>query len=202
MPDNYFDCFLYENGGPKDQHIYPFDGYQKVLDAIRTRINIKEGMEILDIGIGGGMLSYPLYCKGANITGIDSNDEMLEGANKVMHRATLIKHDIRNALPEALFGKLFDNIISSYALHHLPDGEKTVLLKTLISMGPKTGEILIADVSFETRADMEKIREEAGDYWDSDEFYIIADEYLPELERQGLSPTYKQISSCAGVLAI
>ncbi len=202
MPDNYFDCFLYENGGPEGLEGYPFEGYHKVLDAVRTGVPAKEGVKILDIGIGGGMLSYPLYCRGADLTGIDFLAKMIESAGKVMPRATLIQHDIKNGLPGELDGSRFDYVISSYALHHIDDSGKIEMLKALGDMVPEPGRIIIADVSFETRAAMEDVQKDAGEHWDVEEFYIVAEDFLPELERQGMTPSYKQISCCGGVLSV
>ena len=60
------------------------------------------------------------------------------------------------------------------------------------------GAILIGDVMFETRAELTRCREEAGDEWDDEEIYIVTEELgsaIPNLE-------FTQISHCAGVLTI
>lgn len=69
------------------------------------------------------------------------------------------------------------------------------LLKTLLKEG---GCILIADVAFQTRSDLEKCHKENKDGWDEDEIYFVVDELrkaFPELE-------FTQVSYCAGLLVI
>ena len=46
------------------------------------------------------------------------------------------------------------------------------LLKTLLKEG---GCILIGDVAFQTRSDLEKCHKENKDGWDEDEIYFVAD---------------------------
>ena len=40
----------------------------------------------------------------------------------------------------------------------------------------KDGKILIGDVAFKTRVDLEKCQWEAGDEWDDEEIYFVIDE--------------------------
>ena len=60
------------------------------------------------------------------------------------------------------------------------------------------GVILIGDVAFANRTELEQCREIAGDEWDDEEIYFVYDELLKTF------PTMKfeQISYCAGVLSL
>lgn len=88
--------------------------------------------------------------------------------------------------------------IATYSLHHLTDDAKAVFLSGLREQLNEGGKILIGDVAFETRAELEACREAAGADWDEDEIYFVASELREKLP--GL--TFARISSCAGVLTL
>ena len=48
-----------------------------------------KGIEILDIGCGGGLLSEPMKRLGAKVTGIDASDKNISVANKKPNNAEL-----------------------------------------------------------------------------------------------------------------
>lgn len=55
------------------------------------------------------------------------------------------------------------------------------------------GQILIGDVAFETRDELEKCRDESGDEWDDDEIYCVAD----ELRAEFTNLHFKKITFCS-----
>ena len=57
---------------------------------------------------------------------------------------------------------------------------------------------MIGDVAFETRKDLERCRLAAGDAWDDEEIYFVAEELKKDLP--GLS--FMQVSDCAGILML
>ena len=60
------------------------------------------------------------------------------------------------------------------------------------------GKLLIGDVAFENRTELEKCRADAGDDWDDDEIYFVIDEIrkvFPQTE-------FEQKSYCSGILKI
>ena len=60
------------------------------------------------------------------------------------------------------------------------------------------GAIYIGDVAFETRAQLEACRAQAGGEWDGDEIYFVIDELkkaLPALR-------FERFSNCAGLITI
>ena len=123
---------------------------------------------------------------------------MIELAQKKMPNAHLYQGDFSEGLVESLLQHTYDFIIATYSLHHLTDDAKIQfiqLLKTLLKEG---GYILIGDVAFQTRSDLEKCHKENKDGWDEDEIYFVVDELrkaFPELE-------FIQVSYCAGLLVI
>lgn len=78
------------------------------------------------------------------------------------------------------------------------DEQKVTLLRELLSLLNENGRIFIGDVAFETREKLEQCKVQAGDEWDEDEIYFVAEElkeYFPEMQ-------FKEISYCAGVLCL
>ena len=63
------------------------------------------------------------------------------------------------------------------------------LLKTLLKEG---GCILIGDVAFQTRSDLEKCHKENKDGWDEDEIYFVVDE-LRKASDKGYTDTVKEV---------
>lgn len=201
---NHQEFDLWADGYDKDVGIsdkgntYPFAGYKKVLGTIFQTIMQTPGAEVLDIGFGTGTLTAKLYGQGCSIYGQDFSEKMLELAAARMPGAHLYVGDFTEGLAAPLQNRKYDFIISTYALHHLTDSQKCVFLSELRGSLKETGKILIGDVAFRTRADLNRCRQEAGDEWDEDEIYFVAEEMkdaFPEL-------SFTQISHCAGILTL
>lgn len=177
---------------------YPFAGYKIILNEIYSRILDAVHINVLDIGFGTGTLISNLYEHGCKISGQDFSERMLEIAQEKMPDAKLFIGDISNGLVEPLLKHKYDAIISTYSLHHLTDDEKVTFLKDLLNQLNDGGVIYIGDVSFETRAEHDICKKEAGKAWDEDEFYFVVDEmkaYFPDMK-------FEKISECAGIITL
>lgn len=181
---------------------YPFEGYYNVLAYVHDMIKISNQTKILDIGIGTGQLTSELYKKGGQVYGIDFSEKMLELAREKMPGAVFYQFDFNNGVPEELKDMKFDYIVSSYAIHHIDDKQKIKFIKELKSILKDKGIIILADVAFETRNALESCKENAGKEWDDDEVYMVANEIESEINREGFTTEYVQISPCAGALKI
>lgn len=79
-----------------------------------------EGLNILDIGCGGGLLTEPLTRLGATVTGIDAGEKNIHAAQKHADAMGLsIDYHATTAEAFALEGKTFDCVISLEVLEHL-----------------------------------------------------------------------------------
>lgn len=80
------------------------------------------GLDILDVGCGGGILAEPLARLGGRVTGIDPAEENTSVARIHAERSGL-SIDYRAATVEALAetGKRFDAVIASEVVEHVSD---------------------------------------------------------------------------------
>lgn len=181
---------------------YPFEGYRKVLGFISNSINASRKTDILDIGVGTGNLAALLYEKGARIDGVDFSSKMLEKAKEKMLGGNFYLFDFSRGLPSKLLSKKYNYIVSSYAFHHLNDNTKLNLILTLKDLLKENGKIIIGDISFLNRRSLYECRRASGESWDRDEYYVIAESFVPLLKSSWMDVNYTQISFCAGVLEI
>lgn len=181
-----------------EESTYPFAGYKKVLGFIFKTIMETANAVVLDIGFGTGTLTTKLYEQGYSIYGQDFSTRMIALASEKMPYAHLYQGDFSKGLVEPLRDRRYDYIVATYSLHHLTDTQKRVFLSELRDHLKENGKIIIGDVAFETRKDLERCRLAAGNAWDDDEIYFVAEELRNDLP--GLS--FTQISDCAGVLML
>ncbi len=79
-----------------------------------------DGLRLLDIGCGGGLLSEPLALLGADVVGIDATAKMVHVAG-VHAAANYVEIDYRHALTEDLVaaGERFDVIVNTEVIEHV-----------------------------------------------------------------------------------
>ena len=115
-----------------------------------------------------------------------------------MPNAHLYQGDFSKGLVEPLQIHSYDYIIATYSLHHWTDAQKSAFLSVLHDRLKENGKIIIGDVAFETRKNLEQCRENAGDEWDGDEIYFVVEELRRDFPRL----SFVKISDCAGVLIL
>lgn len=180
----------------EDADTYPFAGYKRVLGTIYDTIRRAQGKRVLDVGVGTGVLSKKLYDQGYTIYGMDFSEKMLLIAQTKMPDACFLRHDFAGGFPEQWAGEQFDFIVCTYAIHHLDDVQKASFVHALLAHLSDGGSVLIGDVAFETRAELEACRAQCGEEWDEDEIYPVAQtlrEAFPSMQ-------FQKISMCAGIL--
>ena len=181
-----------------EENSYPFAGYKDVLAQIYRVVLEREGARILDLGFGTGTLTQRLYEQGCEVWGQDFSGRMVELASTKMPGAHLFQADFSQRLAEPLLANSYDFIIATYSLHHLTDDAKIHLLQLLSGLLKEDGRILIGDVAFANRADLERCRVRAGEEWDDEEIYFVFDELREALPGICFEP----VSHCAGILSL
>ena len=184
-----------------EDNAYPFAGYKSIMNAIYGAVMQKSPAKVLDIGVGTGVLAAKLYAGGNPITAIDFSEKMLKLAAAKMPDATFIQHDFTKGLPAEVTAAKFDFIISTYALHHLPDDLRAALLTGLAPYLAPQGTVLVGDSTFQTQAQWEACQAAYPDDWDEDEYFAVMDTFVPRLAGV-YDGQYRQISHCGGILAL
>ena len=180
------------------ENTYPFAGYKKVLGFVFQTIMEDPNAVVLDIGFGTGTLTTKLYERGCTVYGQDFSSRMIALASEKMPDAYLYQGDFTKGLVKPLRSVRYDYIVATYSLHHLTDAQKSGFLSDLRNCLKENGKIIIGDVAFETRKDLEQCKRKAGDTWDEDEIYFVVEELRKDFP--GLS--FTQMSDCAGVLIL
>lgn len=182
----------------RNQNVFPFDGYFQVLGSIVSLAKPRAGMSVLDIGTGTGNLAVMFAERGCDLWCTDFSEAMLEKAREKLPQAHYVLADLRTEWPLEP-DRCFNRIVSAYVFHHLELDAKVRVCKELVAqrLAPD-GSLLIGDLSFPNRSNMDIFAKSVGDLWD-EEFYWLADEAIPALEKAGLIVSYQQISTCAGV---
>ena len=104
-----------------------------------------EGINILDIGCGGGLLSEPMSRMGANVTGIDASDKNIKIA-KLHSKKNKLKINYLCSSPEKLkITKKFDVILNMEIVEHVEDID--FFLKSCSKLLKKNGLMFVATIN-------------------------------------------------------
>ena len=179
-----------------NEDTYPFAGYKDVQENIFQTIMKTPKATVLDIGFGTGTLTTRLYEQGCTIYGQDFSAEMIKLASEKMPLAHLYQGDFTQGLAESLKCQKYDYIVATYSLHHLTDEQKIIFIQQLLDLLNENGKIIIGDVAFKSRDELDICREKEGNKWDSDEIYFVAD----ELKKVFPKLSFVSCSYCSGIL--
>ena len=103
------------------------------------------GINILDIGCGGGLLSEPMSRMGANVTGIDASDKNIQIA-KLHAKKNKLKINYFCSSPEKLkIKKKFDVILNMEIVEHVEDTD--FFLKSCSKLLKKNGLMFVATIN-------------------------------------------------------
>ena len=112
---------------------------------IRNKTNPLSGINILDIGCGGGLLSEPMCRLGANITGIDASIKNIKTA-RVHAKKNGLKINYICSSPEKLkITKKFDVILNMEIVEHVED--ISFFLKSCSKLLKKNGLMFVATIN-------------------------------------------------------
>lgn len=86
-----------------------------------------EGLTLLDVGCGGGLLSEPLARMGFTVTGIDAGEKNIAVA-RIHAEKSGVAVDYRVGGPETLGAESFDVVMSMEVIEHVPDPARFIAL--------------------------------------------------------------------------
>lgn len=92
-----------------------------------------KGLDVLDVGCGGGLLSEPMARLGANMTSIDAGEKNVEIA-KIHAAQSGLDIEYLNVLPEDLAeqGRKFDLVLNMEVIEHVADPELFMAASTSV----------------------------------------------------------------------
>ena len=112
---------------------------------LKNKLKPLSGINILDIGCGGGLLSEPMSRMGANVTGIDASDKNIKIA-KLHSKKNKLKINYLCSSPEKLkIEKKFDVILNMEIVEHVEDID--FFLKSCSKLLKKNGLMFVATIN-------------------------------------------------------
>ncbi len=181
----------------EQENTYPFAGYSEVkYQVINKAMQFKKG-KVLDMGVGTGEISSPLYDLGFNITGVDMSNKMISTAKEKMPKAIFIQGEFKTVVSK--LKEQFDAIIITYAIHHLTYEQQIELLTNLKDVLTNQGIMIIGDVSQMNQRDMAALRYKYEAIWDDEEYYPIYDIYKNSVLDSLFNISYEQVNEVAGI---
>lgn len=129
-----------------DKESVRVDGAKNIAHAIHATISLTKEMEIMDFGVGTGLLGFEIAKLTKKVYGVDVSrsmiEKLIEKNTPELHIETFTQDIIKEPLLQS-----FDGIISSMTLHHIEDLEK--FFKTIYKNIKENGFIAIADLESE-----------------------------------------------------
>jgi len=135
-----------ERASTWDQGSTRVNGALTIANAIEDKITLNDTMDIIDFGVGTGLLGFEIAKKVKKVYGVDTSEKMLaklkEKNTSSLHVEPICQDIIAKPLEQT-----FDGLVSSMTLHHI---ENLNLFFTTIYKNIKNdGFIAIADLESE-----------------------------------------------------
>jgi cyclopropane fatty-acyl-phospholipid synthase-like methyltransferase len=164
---------------------------------------IKPGMQILDLGTGTGNLAGRFLEMGCEVVGMDFSEGMLRRAKAKLPALQAVKGNLSARVWPKVADRRFDRVVSAYALHSIDFESKINLIARLWRdhLG-LDGRIVIADIAYADEQEMDAARKQWGRLWSEDDHYWDVEKTIAACKQSGISCTYQQVSSCAGVFTM
>jgi 2-polyprenyl-3-methyl-5-hydroxy-6-metoxy-1,4-benzoquinol methylase len=134
--------------------------------AALTRLGVKPGWRIADIGCGNGVMATEAALLGAKVDAVDISPAMLALADVYARdRRAAIRTQSAGLLSFAYEPSSYDLIVSEFTLHHLPDFWKAVALARIHGALKPGANFYLRDIVFVSMPDgSERDVEQWADY--------------------------------------
>jgi 2-polyprenyl-6-hydroxyphenyl methylase/3-demethylubiquinone-9 3-methyltransferase len=140
------------NGKFKPLHMFNPIRIEYITESIKNYYKLEKdtdnflrGLNILDIGCGGGLISEPMARLGANITGIDASKKNINVA-QLHSKKSGLKINYLNASPENLIDyEKFDVILNLEVIEHVED--VSLFIKSCNKLLKKNGLMFTATLN-------------------------------------------------------
>jgi len=113
---------------------------------LKDKKNVFNGLEILDLGCGGGIASEPLSRLGGNLTGIDESQKLIDVAKQHSQNMKLkINYKCCNIESLSKFKKKYDVILALELLEHVNNLD--YFCKLITHLCKKNGIIILSTIN-------------------------------------------------------
>jgi predicted TPR repeat methyltransferase len=129
-----------------DEGAIRVDGAKKIADAISAKITLTKEMEIMDFGVGTGLLGFEIAKLTKKVYGVDTSANMLEKLRAKNSTDITIETYCQDIIKTPI-ERTFDGLVSSMTLHHVEDLQ--AFFQTIYKNINKNGFIAIADLETE-----------------------------------------------------
>jgi putative AdoMet-dependent methyltransferase len=126
-------------------------GYAEALRWTVARAEITPDSVVVDLGAGTGNTSA-LIRVARHVVCVDVSAAMMERARSKLAHLASVEYVEADLLEFFDTPRRIDRLVSTYAVHHLTDDEKGVLLERIASSLPADGIAVFGDLMFEDRA--------------------------------------------------
>ena len=122
------------------------NGAKTIADAINAKITLLDDMNIIDFGVGTGLLGFEIAKSVKKVYGVDTSTQMLEKLKEKNTPELSIEAINQDIVKEPLI-QTFNGLVSSMTLHHVEDLKAffDVIYKNI----SENGFIAIADLETE-----------------------------------------------------
>jgi len=96
------------------------NGAKTIAEAINAKIALKANMDIMDFGVGTGLLGFEIATKVKKVYGVDTSTQMLQKLQE-KNTPTLSIEAINQDIVKNPLTQTFDGLVSSMTLHHVED---------------------------------------------------------------------------------
>ena len=129
-----------------DQGSIRVDGAKTIADAISKEITLHKDMELIDFGVGTGLLGFEIKKCVKRVVGVDTSKSMLQKL-KEKNTPELYIEPLQQDIITSPLVESFDGLISSMTLHHVENLE--AFFTTIYKNIKENGFIAIADLESE-----------------------------------------------------
>lgn len=122
------------------------NGAKKIADSIAEKIELHNKMDIIDFGVGTGLLGFEIAKSVKKVHGVDTSNSMIEKLKEKNTPELSIESYCQDIIKNPL-NKTFDGLVSSMTLHHIEDLK--AFFETIYKNINEDGFIAIADLEIE-----------------------------------------------------
>jgi len=137
---------FHKKAGTWDEGAMRVNGAQKIADAINAKVELTNKMEIMDFGVGTGLLGFEIAKATKKVYGVDTSLSMLEKLKEKNSEETSIETYCQDIIKDPI-DRTFDGLVSSMTLHHVEDLK--AFFQTIYKNINDNGFIAIADLETE-----------------------------------------------------